>query len=150
MTEGDPGDCFYVVVSGRLQIFSISQGAPRVVAEIGQGETVGEMAMITGAPRSATVRAVRDSRLIRFSRPAFDRLLTEHPRAMMHLARMIVVRFQNSVSTSRNGSAPATITLIGAGSDAPVRQLALDSGARTHRLRPDASSDGLRCGRLSR
>ena len=126
MTEGDPGDCFYVVVSGRLQIFSISQGAPRVVAEIGQGETVGEMAMITGAPRSATVRAVRDSRLIRFSRPAFDRLLTEHPRAMMHLARMIVVRFQNSVSTSRSGSAPATITLIGAGSDAPVRQLALD------------------------
>ena len=126
MTEGDPGDCFYVVVSGRLQIFSISQGAPRVVAEIGQGETVGEMAMITGAPRSATVRAVRDSRLIRFSRPAFDRLLTEHPRAMMHLARMIVVRFQNSVRTSRSGSAPATITLIGAGSDAPVRQLALD------------------------
>jgi len=126
MNEGDPGDCFYLVVSGRLQIFSASQGAPRVVAELGQHETVGEMAMLTGGPRSATVRAVRDSRLIRFSRAAFDRLLTEHPRAMMHLARMLVVRFQNSVSAPRTESAPATITVVGAGSDAPVRQLAAD------------------------
>ena len=68
ISEGEPGDCFYVVVSGRLQIFSVSQGAPRIVAEIGQHETVGEMAMLTGGARSATVRAVRDCRLIRFSR----------------------------------------------------------------------------------
>jgi NTE family protein len=126
MNEGEPGDCFYLVVSGRLQIFSVSQGAPRVVAELGQHETVGEMAMLTGGPRSATVRAVRDSRLIRFSRAAFDRLVTEHPRAMMHLARMLVVRFQRTVSTPRIGSAPATITVAGAGSDAPVRQVAAD------------------------
>src|SRR5207247_6551579 len=126
ISEGEPGDCFYVVVSGRLQIFSVSQGAPRIVAEIGQHETVGEMAMLTGGARSATVRAVRDCRLIRFSRAAFDRLLTEHPRAMMHLARMLVVRFQQSVSAPRHGSAPATIAIAGAGSHAPVRQLAVD------------------------
>lgn len=126
MNEGEPGDCLYLVVSGRLQIFSASRGAPRVVGEIGQYETVGEMAMLTGGARSATVRAVRDSYLIRFSRAAFDRLVTEHPRAMMHLARTLVVRFEYAVSTPVRGSAPATIAVAGAGSDAPVRPLAAD------------------------
>jgi predicted acylesterase/phospholipase RssA len=126
MNEGEPGESLYLVVSGRLQIFSVSQGPPGVVAEIGQHETVGEMAMLTGGPRSATVRAVRDSRLIRFSRAAFDRLVTEHPRAMMHVARMLVERFRHAVSMPRSGSAPATLAIAGAGPGAPVRQLAAD------------------------
>ncbi len=125
MTEGEPGECFYLVISGRLQIFSASRGVPRV-AEIGQHETVGEMAMLTGSPRSATVRAVRDSRLIQFSRAAFDRLVTEHPGAMMHLARTLVLRFQHAVSSPSLGSAPATITFVGAGAGAPVRQIVAD------------------------
>jgi NTE family protein/lysophospholipid hydrolase len=125
MTEGEPGECFYLVISGRLQIFSAARGVPRV-AEIGQHETVGEMAMLTGSPRSATVRAVRDSRLIRFSRAAFDRLVTEHPGAMMHLARTLVLRFQHAVSSPSIGSAPATIAFVGAGSGAPLRQIVAD------------------------
>src|SRR6476620_7337713 len=56
MREGDAGDAMFVVVSGRLSVV-VDENS---IAEIGRGETVGEMALLTGAPRSATVRGLRD------------------------------------------------------------------------------------------
>src|SRR5881392_110015 len=69
MHEGDAGDAMYVVVSGRLGVVvgTAAQGE-QSIAEIGRGETVGEMALLTGAPRSATVRGLRDSMLLRLSK----------------------------------------------------------------------------------
>src|SRR5689334_5057338 len=86
MREGDAGDALYVVVSGRL---SVVVGTTRI-AEIGRGETVGEMALLTGGPRSATVRALRDTVLLRLSKASFDALIERHPKATMALARLIV------------------------------------------------------------
>src|SRR4051812_3788123 len=64
--EGDAGDALYVLVSGRLRVvLRGSDGIDALDAEIGRGEAVGEMALLTGAPRSATIIAVRDSRLVR-------------------------------------------------------------------------------------
>src|SRR4051812_47598980 len=67
LREGEAGDALYVVVSGRL---SVIVGATPI-AEVGRGETVGEMALLTGAPRSATVLAVRDTVLLRLSKDSF-------------------------------------------------------------------------------
>ncbi|MFN9956625.1 MAG: cyclic nucleotide-binding domain-containing protein, partial [bacterium] len=49
----------YVVVSGRLRATREEDGETRTVGDIGRGETVGEMALLTGDPRSATVHALR-------------------------------------------------------------------------------------------
>src|SRR5262249_52131573 len=71
--EGDPGNHAYILVSGRLQAsVRDATGGERMVGEIARGEVVGEMAIFTGEPRSARVRALRDSELISLDRPAFD------------------------------------------------------------------------------
>jgi NTE family protein/lysophospholipid hydrolase len=93
--EGDPGDCLYVVSYGRLAISVARDGAERVIAEIGRGEVVGEMAVLTGEPRSATVRAARDTGLVRFPREAFERLVESRPHVMMLVARRIVTRLRD-------------------------------------------------------
>ena len=78
--EGDDSDCMYIIISGRLQVTDQYGGAgERILQEVGRGQCVGEMAIITGGKRSASVRSTRDSLLARLSREAFIRLLHAHP-----------------------------------------------------------------------
>lgn len=121
LREGDAGDALYVVVSGRLSV--VVGSAP--IAEIGRGETVGEMALLTGAPRSATVRAVRDTMLVRLSKESFDVLIERHPKATMALARLIVKRLEQSMrERSAPSTAPSTFAIAPAGRDSPLAQVA--------------------------
>ncbi len=64
--KGDPGDAWYVVTSGRMAVVEPASGgqADRLLAEVGQGEALGELALLTGEPRSATAYALRDSELV--------------------------------------------------------------------------------------
>src|SRR4051812_24164840 len=66
--QGDPGDCLYVVISGRLRVV-LEQGGKevRVFREVGRGESIGEMALLTGEKRTATVYATRDTEVARLS-----------------------------------------------------------------------------------
>jgi NTE family protein/lysophospholipid hydrolase len=82
----DPGNDLYLVINGRLRVVSTANtGGERVIAELGPGDTVGEMAALTGEPRAATVRAVRDSQLARLSRDGFQRLIAKHPEIVSKL-----------------------------------------------------------------
>src|SRR4051812_34833723 len=64
--DGDPGDSAYFVVSGRLRaVRSDPAGKKRLLGDIKPGETVGEVAVLSGATRQATVAAARDSILVR-------------------------------------------------------------------------------------
>ena len=78
--EGEDSDCMYIVVSGRLQV--ADQNGKRILLELGRGQTVGEMAIITGAKRSASVYGKRDSLLAKLSLEGFNRLLQAHPEAI--------------------------------------------------------------------
>ena len=104
MREGEIGDALYVLLNGRLRIVASRPGKDEnVVNEIGPGETVGEMAILTGEPRSATVRTIRDCALVKFSKAAFDDLVEKYPKTMMQPARLIVLRFQEMVRSPRFG-----------------------------------------------
>ena len=59
---------------GGMAIVHDDDGSPRIVGEVARGETVGEMALLTGQPRVATVCAARDTLLMRLDRSAFDSL----------------------------------------------------------------------------
>jgi CRP-like cAMP-binding protein len=63
------------------------------------------MAVLTGAPRSATVRAARDSQVLRLSKRAFERLLERSPTTATHIARILVNRLRQTLHSS---AAPAT------------------------------------------
>src|SRR5579863_48145 len=73
--EHEPGDSVYIVLAGRVGVVTAdAEGRQRIVNQIGVGETVGEMAMLSGEPRSATVIAMRDCELVRLSKESFDRI----------------------------------------------------------------------------
>lgn len=91
--EGDEGDAAYLVVTGRLRAFRTGEGGVEVeVGEIGRSEMAGEMALLEDSRRHATVYAVRDSQLVRFSRAAFDALVSRYPAAGLAVAHTVLRR----------------------------------------------------------
>src|SRR5215203_1642505 len=93
MRQGEHSDRVYVLLAGRLQAMREEpDGRTRVVGDIAAGETVGEMAFFTGEPRSATVRAARDSLLIALARPTVEQLIASRPEALRHVIKVQIDR----------------------------------------------------------
>lgn len=109
LTQGEPGDAMYLVVSGRLRAFVHAEGSgPQRVGDIVRGQVVGEMSLYTGEPRAATVVAVRDAVLARLDRPAFQRLLACSPQLSIAFTTQIIHQLQ----TSRQGRKPVADKLV--------------------------------------
>ncbi len=107
--QNDRDESLFFVVSGRLRAFSVDEsGVRQVLGEITRGETVGEMAFFTGEPRTATVVAVRDSGLARFSNAVFRELLLAYPLVSLNMTRQLIARFQRV----NQGRKPATKPVI--------------------------------------
>ncbi|MDX1644831.1 MAG: cyclic nucleotide-binding domain-containing protein, partial [Thermoanaerobaculia bacterium] len=101
--QGDEGDSMFVLVSGRLRaVLEGDDGDERVLGEIGRGETVGEIALVTGDPRTASIRAVRDSVLCGIRRQAFLDIVDRHPRLAINLAHMVIDRLRERTSDHRS------------------------------------------------
>lgn len=94
--EGDEADAMYVVVSGRLRATRKEDGETRTIGEIRRGETVGEMALLTGGTRSATVEALRDCVLAGLDHPTFHELARVCPEIVLHVARIQFERLQQA------------------------------------------------------
>lgn len=111
--DGENDEAIFLVVSGRLAVHvPDDKGMDRVVAHVPAGETVGEMSLIAGDAHSAKLRAMRDSELLRLSKPAFLRITAREPRVMTTLTRLIIRRLR--ATTARNAALmrPKTFALI--------------------------------------
>ncbi len=75
--EGDEGDYYYVVESGRFQVERLVGGAKVVLAELKGGDAFGEEALVSEAKRNATVVALGDALLLRLDKEHFNELLRE-------------------------------------------------------------------------
>ncbi len=107
--QGDTDECLFFVVSGRLRAASVDAAGKRaVLGEIARGETVGEMAFFTGEPRTATVMAIRDSVLARFSNAVFRELLLAYPLVTLNMTRQVIER----VKRVNSGRKPVTKPVI--------------------------------------
>jgi NTE family protein len=104
MHQGDAGDALYFLARGRLQAWA-SDGAgnekSRFLNEIVPGDSVGEISLLTGAPRTVGIQATRDSLLVRIGREAFDRLALQYPRLALRIASKLAGLVQQA-SRSRN------------------------------------------------
>jgi NTE family protein/lysophospholipid hydrolase len=111
--QGDSADDMFVVVHGSLEVTVAGRsGHTRLVDVLGPGASVGEMALLTDEPRSATVRAVRDSELVRIAKTDFLRLLDEHPRTAVALSRTLVRRLRQTTTTPRVTRLARTVALV--------------------------------------
>ena len=116
--QGDSADEMYVVVRGSLEVLVAGRnGRTRLVDVLGRSASVGEMALLTDEPRSATVRAIRDSELVRVPKEEFLRLLDEHPRAAIELSRTLVRRLRQTTAAPRLLRHTRTLALVPAHSD---------------------------------
>lgn len=130
-SQGDVADGLYVVVNGRLRVAAmLPQGEPQTIGDVCPGETVGEFALIADAPRSATVRAVRESNVVRMTRATFERLARSNPRLMVRLTEIIVTRRQQSL-VRRPGPPSFSFVLVPAG---PSVDLAVFAGELTEAM----------------
>jgi CRP/FNR family cyclic AMP-dependent transcriptional regulator len=96
-TAGDPGDGCYRIEQGLLKVSMVSpSGGERILAILGPGALVGELAMIDAQPRSASVTAVRDCALSFISRASFETLAQSHPDIYRHIASMLARRLRDT------------------------------------------------------
>ncbi len=90
INEGDSTDSLYIVLTGLLRVYASSdEGREVVLAEYGPGEYFGELAL-DGGTRSASVRAVEDSRCCIVQGAALKALLAEHPDFALHLTHKLI------------------------------------------------------------
>ena len=95
--EGDFGTSMYLVVEGRLQVSKhLIEGADKVLTTLGTGQYVGEMSLLTGAKRSATVHALVDTDVIEIDQQAFVDLLHEQPQVGLDIMRQMARRLEDT------------------------------------------------------
>jgi CRP/FNR family transcriptional regulator, cyclic AMP receptor protein len=102
---GDPGDGCYRLEQGLLKVSIVAlSGAERILAIVGPGGIVGELATIDGLARSASVSALRDSTLSFISRPAFLAFADAHPQVYKELLLLLTARLRDIDSVVAAGS----------------------------------------------
>ena len=94
---GDPGDGCYRVEQGLLKVTVVSpSGSERILAILGPGALVGELAMIDARPRSASVTAARDSELSFISRTSFEAVAEKNPEVFRPIANLLARRLRDT------------------------------------------------------
>jgi small-conductance mechanosensitive channel/CRP-like cAMP-binding protein len=103
--QDDPGNSMFVVCDGEMEVV-IEPGARRV-ATIGRPGFFGEMSLLAGAPRSATVRALTDATLMEISTDAFRRFVLEKPDVLERISAS-ALRRRDELARTREDAAAAT------------------------------------------
>ena len=94
---GDSGEGCYRIKQGLLKVSIMSpSGAERILAILGPGAIVGELAMLDGLPRSASVTALHESELEFVSRARFQECARKHPDLYRHLVRLLASRLRET------------------------------------------------------
>jgi CRP/FNR family cyclic AMP-dependent transcriptional regulator len=96
-SEGDPAEACYWVERGLVKVSVASpHGEERVIALLGPGSLLGELALIDGEPRSATVAAIQHTALRRVLRNEFDKLVSANPKTALELAMLLATRLRKT------------------------------------------------------
>jgi len=102
---GASDDGCYRVEDGLLKVTIVSgSGAERILAFLGQGAIVGELSIIDGLPRSATVMTVRDATLSFLGRVEFEAFAEKHPEVYKSLVKLLAQRLRETDTTVAAGS----------------------------------------------
>jgi zinc transporter ZupT len=106
---GDPGDALYIIARGKVEV--MSDGSPGAaaggaIAQLGQGNAFGEMSLLSGGVRTATIRALEDTDLLKIGKDDFDRLVAADPQLADAVKR---ISHQRAISNLRAGGADAAL-----------------------------------------
>jgi len=98
--NGDPCDGCYHVIDGLLKVaVELPSRRERILAILGAGGFIGELSLIDGAPRSATVSAIKRAKLYFISSAAFEAFAAAHPEIYRHIADLLARRLRDNSAT---------------------------------------------------
>lgn len=98
----DPSDSAYVIMSGEVEILVETDEGMVPVVTRGKNEIIGEMAVLTNMPRSATLRAKGPVRSLRISNDAFVKLMSESPAVSLDVMRQLSLKLAESTDMMRD------------------------------------------------
>lgn len=87
-TAGEHGETFFVLVSGELEVWS-ADAVPRCINRLVAGDYFGEMSLLLGSPRAATVRVARNARLLSLDKAAFDRFFARNAKVLEYFSHVL-------------------------------------------------------------
>lgn len=91
--EGEAGDALFLVLEGQVRVHTSN----RVIAELGERECFGEMALLDTGPRSATVTATHLTRLLRIGREDFQEILSDKPEIALGIIKVLSRRLRDAI-----------------------------------------------------
>jgi Flp pilus assembly CpaE family ATPase len=113
--QGEPGDALFIVTGGRIRLSTHDpSGNEKVLTYFTDGQFFGEMALLTGAPRSATATAETDSQVLVLQKHDFDQLLASHAQIMREMLKVVS---QRTLHTNQQllAEEPGDSVVVGAG-----------------------------------
>ncbi len=157
--EGAPGDSMYIIESGQVEVVSEGKGneSDAVLAYLGPGSFFGEMALLLGERRSATVRVVLDAELWELHKRDLDLILRRHPSIALLLSRELSRRLRRTI---HQPTVPERLNLIALVGEQPLifverlravtreRILVVDLGGLPPETREGALMEGVTVERL--
>lgn len=121
--EGDPGNTMFVIRKGKIRITKRVRGGEKTFAVLGPGEFFGEMAILNGAPRSATATAAEDAMLLEVDAKRFEGMITKQAEIAVRFIQKLARRLQDAdqmiaILTKRD---PKTRMILGLMREAELR-----------------------------
>ena len=101
--QGDPGDKFYLIRTGRVRVFREDAGLETELSVLQAGDDFGEMALFMDEPRMATVAALEETRLMVLSKEQFQSILKDFPNVTFAFVRQMSERLLRNANVIRRG-----------------------------------------------
>src|SRR5438477_7368607 len=121
---GEPGDCLYVIRSGKAEVFFKDDTGNRIVLETaGSGDVVGELSLLDGGPRTASVVVTENLDALRLDRGDLDEFLRRHPAAAIDLLSAMGRRLRVSAERLRH-TASRNVNVAAADNRTAVQKVA--------------------------
>jgi len=94
--EGSASDCAYLVEGGKFEVSRIHQGQKQILGTVKEKEIFGEMGLIDGQPRSATITAIEKSSVSQITQDCFNSMERTSSEALIPLLRVLTARIRDS------------------------------------------------------
>lgn len=147
--QGDPGGSIYIIRAGQVCVVKEAHGRRRIVAKLGPGDFFGEMAAVTGRPRSASAEVIEDAELLKVPAAMLQEMVTGAGEIAIRLIRHLAERLESAnrfIDVLLEDDVTARVILelqdalqVAGGSVAPditASDLALTLGTDKNEIRP--------------
>ena len=149
--QGEPGDSLFIVAQGLVEVWLEEQGERGLIARLRPGDAVGEMSLLTGAPRAASVQAAVATEILELDARTFTGVLADYPVVLRNVALMLIERqkLANEHMSLRHERGEALALVLGEGTGelageaiaeaaraSPHEVVLIDLTGRIHRPEP--------------